>query len=161
MTATAQQPPTPTKRRRRAPFFVEFYRSDVGKKWVMALTGIVLLGYVLVHMIGNLHLYEGPEQVDGYAEALRDLGGELAPRTLLLWVMRLGLLAAFVLHIHAAFSLAIKNRRMRPVGYRVAAGLHRRQLRVPHDAVERVHRPRLRAVPPRRPHLGQRAGGHR
>ncbi len=118
MTTIDKRPETPTPQpRRKLPFFVEFYRSDIGRKWVMAVSGIVLLGYVLIHMIGNLHLYEGPAQVNEYGEALRDLGGHLAPRTFLLWVLRLGLIAAFVLHIHSAYSLAIKNRRKRPVGY--------------------------------------------
>ncbi|HEY4398015.1 MAG TPA: hypothetical protein VGO28_10115, partial [Acidimicrobiia bacterium] len=47
--------PTPG-RKRQAPFFVRFYRSDIGKKWVMAVTGIVLMGYVFAHMVGNLHV---------------------------------------------------------------------------------------------------------
>jgi hypothetical protein len=59
---------------RRLPFPLSLYESAVGKKWVMALTGIALLGFMLVHMIGNLHLYEGPRQVNAYGEALRDLG---------------------------------------------------------------------------------------
>ena len=83
----------------------------------MALSGIVLLGFVLFHMIGNLHLYEGPAEVNEYGEALRDLGGALAPRTSILWLIRIVLIAAFVVHIHAAFSLALKNRRLRPVRY--------------------------------------------
>ncbi len=118
MTTIEKRPETPTpKPRRKLPFFVEFYRSDIGRKWVMAVTGIVLLGYVLIHMIGNLHLYEGRDEIFEYGEALRDLGGALAPRTFILWVLRLGLIAAFVLHIHSAYSLAIKNRGKRPVGY--------------------------------------------
>ena len=56
-------------------------------------------------MIGNLHLYEGPAQVNEYGEALRDLGGDLVPRTLILWGARLGLTAMFALHIHSAWSL--------------------------------------------------------
>ena len=113
MTTTAR----PETRRRRLPFFLEFYRSDVGRKWAMALSGIVLLGFVLFHMIGNLHLYEGPAEVNEYGEALRDLGGHLAPRTFILWLIRLVLIAAFAVHIHAAFSLALKNRRLRPLRY--------------------------------------------
>ena len=93
------------------PFPLNLYQTAVGKKWVMALTGIGLLGFVVVHMIGNLHIYEGPVQLAEYAEALRDLGGHIIPRTLLLWVMRLGLLAMFVLHIHSAYSLKEMSRR--------------------------------------------------
>lgn len=111
------RPPELRRPRRRLPFPLELYSTAVGKKWVMGISGIVLLGYVLVHMIGNLHVYEGPVQINSYAEALRDLGGELVPRTLVLWVLRVGLIAAFVLHIHAAWSLTVLNRRARPVGY--------------------------------------------
>jgi succinate dehydrogenase / fumarate reductase cytochrome b subunit len=93
----------------RLPFPLSLYQSAVGKKWVMALTGIALLGYVLVHMIGNLHIYEGPEQINSYGEALRDLGGDLLPRTLALWLLRVGLITAFVLHIHSAYGLTRMN----------------------------------------------------
>jgi succinate dehydrogenase / fumarate reductase cytochrome b subunit len=113
-------PETPTVHRRpkrELPFFLGFYRTAVGKKWVMAVSGIALLGYVLVHMIGNLHLYEGPRQVNEYADALRTLGGHLTPRGFVLWVLRIGLAAAFVIHIHAAYSLTLLNQRSRPQGY--------------------------------------------
>lgn len=109
--------PEPSSRRR-APWPIEFYRSDVGKKWVMAVTGIALLGYILAHMLGNLKVYLGPEEINEYGEALRDLGGHLVPRTHLLWIMRIGLTAAFVLHIHAAYVLSYKSRKARgTVGY--------------------------------------------
>ncbi len=99
-----------SKRRLKLPWPLSIYQSAVGKKWVMALTGIALLGFVLVHMIGNLHLYEGPTKTYEYAEALRDLGGDLVPRTWILWGMRLGLMAAFGLHIHSAWSLTRMSR---------------------------------------------------
>ncbi len=83
----------------------------------MAITGIVLLGYIATHMLGNLKVYFGPEDINGYGEALRDLGGHLIPRTHLLWLLRIGLTVAFVLHIHAAYSLTLLNRRQRPVAY--------------------------------------------
>jgi succinate dehydrogenase / fumarate reductase, cytochrome b subunit len=105
------------KKRKRAPFFVELYRSALGKKYVMAITGIALMGYVLAHMIGNLKMYLGPEEIDHYGEFLRELLVPLAPRTVVLWLLRLGLLAAFVLHIHAAYSLTIMNRRARTTRY--------------------------------------------
>jgi succinate dehydrogenase / fumarate reductase cytochrome b subunit len=101
--------PIRTPPKHRLPFPLSLYQSAVGKKWVMALSGIALLGYVLVHMIGNLHLYEGPTQVNEYAEALRDLGGHLLPRTFALWLLRLGLIAAFALHIHSAYGLTRMN----------------------------------------------------
>ena len=94
---------------RRLPFPLNIYQTAVGKKWVMAVTGIGLIGFIVAHMVGNLHLYEGPQQVNAYGEALRDLGGHLAPRTFVLWVLRLGLIAMFVLHIHSAYGLTRMN----------------------------------------------------
>lgn len=104
--------------KRRSPWPVEFYRSAVGKKWVMAVTGVVLIGYLVAHMVGNLKVYLGAEEIDAYGEALRDLGGHLAPRTSLLWAMRFGLLAATVLHVHAAYTLTLTNWKARGGRYR-------------------------------------------
>lgn len=106
-----------TGARRARPWPLEFYSSAVGKKWVMGITGVLLLGYILAHMLGNLKVYVGPDEIDGYGEALRDLGGHLVPRTHLLWILRIGLAAAFALHIHAAYSLTLLNRRQRPIRY--------------------------------------------
>jgi succinate dehydrogenase / fumarate reductase cytochrome b subunit len=102
---------------RRLPFPLSLYQTAVGKKWVMALTGIALLGYVLVHMIGNLKLFFGPEDINHYGEWLRELLYPAMPRTVTLWLMRLGLIAAFVLHIHSAYSLTRMNERARPTKY--------------------------------------------
>lgn len=104
------------KSRRRLPWPLSIYQSAVGKKWVMALTGLALLGFVVVHMLGNLHLYEGPKHMHEHAEALRDLGGDFVPRTWILWALRAGLIAAFGLHIHAAYSLTRISQRAN-VGY--------------------------------------------
>lgn len=103
--------PKPLKKPPRftAPWPLNLYQTAVGKKWVMAVTGLGLIGFVLAHMIGNMHLYEGPVEVHEYAEGLRDLGGDLIPRTYILWAMRVGLLGMFVLHIHSAVSLTAMN----------------------------------------------------
>ena len=69
----------PTKRA--WPWPLNLYQTAVGKKWVMGLTGLGLIGFVVAHMVGNLHLYQGPVEVAEYAEALRDLGGHIIPRT--------------------------------------------------------------------------------
>ena len=112
-------PPT----RRRVPWPVEFYRSAVGKKWVMAITGILLLGFVLAHMIGNLKVFIGflPEEaayeIDLYGEALRELLFPILPEYWVLWVIRVALIVAFALHVHAAYALTIMNRRARQVDY--------------------------------------------
>ena len=94
---------------KRLPFPLNIYQTAVGKKWVMAVTGIGIIGFVVAHMIGNLHLYEGPAQVNAYGEALRDLGGHLAPRTLVLWILRIGLIVMFIFHIHSAYGLTRMN----------------------------------------------------
>ena len=97
-------------------FVVRFYRSAIGKKWVMAVTGVILLGFVFVHMVGNLKLYLSKEEINLYGEALRNMPGPLLPRTVLLWTIRVVLILAFVFHIHAAAGLTIINRRARPAG---------------------------------------------
>jgi succinate dehydrogenase / fumarate reductase cytochrome b subunit len=109
-------------KRKRSPFFVELYRSALGKKYVMAVTGVALMGYVLAHMIGNLKMYLGKDasgvyDIDHYGEFLRELLVPLAPRTVVLWILRGGLIAAFVFHIHAAYSLTVMNRRARVTRY--------------------------------------------
>lgn len=103
--------------RRPAPWPIEFYRSAVGKKWVMALTGIMLMGYVFAHMVGNLKIYQGAHAINVYGEFLRELLYPLMPRTVTLWGMRIGLTAAFVLHIHSAYSLTRMNKRAQAGGY--------------------------------------------
>jgi succinate dehydrogenase / fumarate reductase cytochrome b subunit len=102
---------------RKVPFPIELYRSAVGKKYVMAVTGIVLLGFVFGHMIGNLKMYMGMEDMNHYAEFLRELFVPLLPRTVFLWLIRAVLIAAFVLHIHAAYALTQMNRRSRETKY--------------------------------------------
>jgi succinate dehydrogenase / fumarate reductase, cytochrome b subunit len=96
---------------------VDFYRSAVGKKYVMAITGIILMGYVLVHMIGNLKIYFGEEPLNEYAEFLRAFGSPILPYEYFLWGMRGLLLATVGLHIHASWSLTQMNRRARRTKY--------------------------------------------
>ncbi len=102
---------------RQLPFPLNLYQTAVGKKWVMAITGIALLGYIFAHMIGNLKLYYGPADMNAYGDWLRHLGYPILQNSQALWLMRTGLLAAFVLHIHAAYSLTMMNRAARPTGY--------------------------------------------
>jgi succinate dehydrogenase / fumarate reductase cytochrome b subunit len=105
-------------RRSSGPLIVRFYRSAVGKKWVMAVTGIILLGFILAHMIGNLKLYLSKDEINLYGEALRDMPGHLLPRTVLLWTIRVVLIFAFVFHIHSAIGLTRINRKARPAASR-------------------------------------------
>jgi succinate dehydrogenase / fumarate reductase, cytochrome b subunit len=94
-----------------------FAGSSVGGKQVVALTGLALMGFVFVHMLGNLQIYAGlwgpaagQDVVNAYAKSLKDTGP-------LLWLARLGLLAVFVLHLTLALRLNVRNRAARPVRY--------------------------------------------
>ena len=89
---------------------VHFYKTTVGKKAVMAATGVILFGFVIGHMAGNLQFFLGRETMNTYAEKLHALGP-------LLWAVRLALLAAVGLHIYAAVQLALLQRAARPVKY--------------------------------------------
>jgi succinate dehydrogenase cytochrome b subunit len=113
-TTTRPGPQPIRKRPKQWPFPLNIYQSAVGRKWVMAVSGIVLLGFVMSHMIGNLHIYEGPLEVHEYAETLRELGVHVIPRTWMLWGIRLVLILAFVLHVHSAFSLAAMGHKANP-----------------------------------------------
>ena len=84
--------------------------GSIALKAVMALTGIVLYGFVFVHMVGNIQLYQGPEKINHYAALLKSLPP-------LLWGTRITLLCAVSLHGLAAFLLWRRNLAARPVGY--------------------------------------------
>ena len=85
--------------------------SSIGLKLVMALTGVILSGFVLGHMLGNLQVFQGAEAIDAY-------GTLLHKEPAILWTVRLGLLAAVGLHIWAFLALTRKNLQARPRGYR-------------------------------------------
>jgi succinate dehydrogenase / fumarate reductase cytochrome b subunit len=103
---------------KRTPFLVDLYRSALGKKYVMAITGVIFMGYVFAHMFGNLKLYQGPEAFNEYAEFLRELLYPIVPEQASLNVMRVLLLGALILHVVAAYQLTMMNRRARPESYR-------------------------------------------
>ena len=113
MTATDTKPDSAKKPSRPLPWPIRFYKSDVGKKYVMAITGIVGLGFIVFHMLGNLHTFEGETQLNHYAEGLREIGEPIAPKTFLLWIGRIGLLISLILHLHAAWALTRSNQRAR------------------------------------------------
>lgn len=92
--------------------------SSVGKKSVMAVTGAIFLLYVIAHMIGNLKIFFGQETFDAYSVHLRTLGAEIFGYAGVLWIIRVVLVVAVVLHMWAAFSLWYRARRARPIGYR-------------------------------------------
>jgi succinate dehydrogenase / fumarate reductase, cytochrome b subunit len=89
---------------------VRFYEAAAGKKAVMAVTGVILFGYVLAHMLGNLQIFEGPDAINSYAHFLHSHEGAL-------WVARSVLLLSVVLHIVASVQLWVLNNKARPVSY--------------------------------------------
>lgn len=86
-------------------------QTTIGKKVIMAVSGVIIVGFVIGHFLGNLNLYFGPEALNGYAEKLHSLPA-------LLWGTRLLLLFAFGAHIASAFSLWLRNRQARGAGYK-------------------------------------------
>src|SRR5215831_8557894 len=91
-------------------FISEFCHSSVGRKIIVAATGVILIVFVIGHLLGNLQIFLGPEWINGYSQHLRDLGP-------LLWAIRLFLLAAVIIHIYVTIQLTIENRRARPESY--------------------------------------------
>lgn len=92
--------------------------STVGKKILMAVTGIILVLFIVGHMVGNLKAYMGREAFNHYAEGLRAFGAPFFGHEQLLWIIRLVLLACVLVHIIAAVQLWLRSRAARPVGYK-------------------------------------------
>lgn len=89
-----------------------FYQSTVGKKVIMAVTGLIGIGYVILHMAGNLQAFAGREKINAYSALLHGPGVEL------LWLARVVLVVAVVLHVVSATQLTRLARAARPVGYK-------------------------------------------
>jgi succinate dehydrogenase / fumarate reductase cytochrome b subunit len=86
------------------------FGSSLGKKYIMAVTGLLMFLFVVGHLIGNLQVFFGPESINRYGHFLQNLGEGL-------WVVRLGLLAVIVLHIWSAIKLSAENKAARPIAY--------------------------------------------
>jgi len=93
------------------------YRSTIGKKAIMAVTGMMGIGFMVAHMYGNLKMFLGPEYFNAYAEGLRELGAPVLMHGHALFLMRVALIGAIVLHVWAAVSLYNKARKARPQKY--------------------------------------------
>src|ERR1700731_3007053 len=109
--SVATVPTVPARKFSKNPL-IAFYQSSIGKKYVVAVTALLLILYVLWHLLGNLQIYMGPDRINAYAKFLHDLGP-------ILWVVRVILLAAFVTHIVATIQLAHENRLAKPQKYAV------------------------------------------
>jgi succinate dehydrogenase / fumarate reductase cytochrome b subunit len=93
-------------------------QSSIGKKAIMAITGMIGYGFVILHMVGNLKVFQGREHFDEYAEFLRTVGEPAVPERTLLWVLRIVLLVAVALHVWMAVSLTRQDIGARPQRYR-------------------------------------------
>lgn len=91
---------------------MNFFRSTIGRKIIMAVTGLILVGFVVGHLVGNLQVFSEPDKLNGYAHFLQSLGP-------LLWTARIGLLVAVGLHVWAATVLTLENHAARDVKYSV------------------------------------------
>jgi len=91
---------------------LRFYSSSLGLKIVMAATGVILFGFIIGHLIGNLQIFAGPEVLDSYARFLKE-----KPEAI--WTAQVTLLASIGLHILTAMQLTIRNCSARPIAYRL------------------------------------------
>ncbi len=96
---------------------INLYRTSIGKKVIMAITGLIGIGFVILHMYGNLKVFVGPEYFNAYSDGLRGLGAPIFGHAHLLWIGRLVLLAAVVLHVWAAWSRYLESRKARGINY--------------------------------------------
>jgi len=108
MTATATKSPIHKA--------LDFWDAPIGKKTVMAVTGMILFGFVLVHMVGNLQVFLGREKFDAYGRLLR-----VEPA--LLWFARGVLFVSVILHIVASIQLTALNQKSRPIGYKKSTAI--------------------------------------
>ncbi|REJ83907.1 MAG: succinate dehydrogenase [Acidobacteria bacterium] len=101
---------------------VALYRSQLGKKVVVAVTGLIMVGFLVVHLAGNLKVFlpdpePGVADIDVYAEALREIGVPFLPHGAVVWATRLALLAAVILHVVCVLQLSAQSRAARRGGY--------------------------------------------
>jgi succinate dehydrogenase / fumarate reductase, cytochrome b subunit len=92
-------------------------RTSIGKKYAMATSGIILVGFVIVHAVGLLKFFFGEKHLDEYSIFLRTVGEPIAPHYYLLWGLRITLLAAVSVHIWAAYMTTVQSKRARPIPY--------------------------------------------
>ncbi|MCT2594347.1 succinate dehydrogenase cytochrome b subunit [Streptomyces sp. N2-109] len=93
------------------------WRSTVGKKAVMAVSGLIMLLYLVGHLVGNLNMFFGPDEMNGYAHWLRTIGEPFLKHSWFVWIVRFGLVAVVVAHGVSAYQLSRRDIRARPVKY--------------------------------------------
>ncbi|QES02839.1 succinate dehydrogenase [Streptomyces venezuelae ATCC 10712] len=112
---TTRRPPSPTPSR-------GFLSSTLGKKTVMAVSGLIMLGYLVAHVAGNLKVFFGPEEFNAYGHWLRVMGAPVLHHHWALWIVRIVLLAAVAAHAVSAYQLSRRDVKARPTAY-----VHRRR----------------------------------
>lgn len=121
MSAPATMPAERGTAPRRGAWLRELWRSSIGKKLIVAITGFVLILYVIAHMLGNLKAFQGlgasGAAIDGYSEWIRTVGEPVIPREGVLWLARIVLLSCFVIHIVGVIQLTRANMAARPSGH--------------------------------------------
>lgn len=99
----------------------EAWDSNVGKKVIVAITGIALVAYVVLHMIGNLTALAGAggghAKIDDYGHWLREFGTPILPYSFVLWVIRVVLIGALIVHVVGVYQLTMRSRAARPAGF--------------------------------------------
>lgn len=123
MSAPATMPAEHGEAPTRGAWLREVWRSTVGKKVIVAITGTILAAYVVLHMYGNLKAFQGSgagePAIDKYSEWLRTFGEPALPRNGMLWIVRVVLLASLVVHVTGVIQLHARNRAARPAGRHV------------------------------------------
>ena len=99
------------------PISLRFWQTTVGKKAIMAVTGFILFGFIVGHLLGNLQVFEPPEKINHYAAFLRSVPN-------LLWTARFTLLISVILHIWSSWQLWLLQRAARPIGYVKKKNIH-------------------------------------
>ncbi|MBK8048568.1 MAG: succinate dehydrogenase cytochrome b subunit [Anaerolineales bacterium] len=94
-------------------------KTSIGKKVIMALTGVIWIGFIAMHMWGNLHIFQGPESFNHYAEWLREVGEPVFSYGQVLWLLRIVTVTAILLHMWSAFSLYSQARKAHGSSYAV------------------------------------------
>ena len=91
-----------------------FYDTSIGKKLVVAVTGLIMYGFIIGHMLGNLKAFGGATALDQYAELLREIGASFHGNTTFLWIARIVLIGAVIAHVVTIIQLSARNRASRP-----------------------------------------------
>ena len=107
----------------------KFYASSIGKKFIAAITGLILFGFVAGHVAGNLKVFTGSDMIaeggqthavphiDQYGQFLKSIGEPFLPYMAGLWIARIVLLGSVILHMTVVIQLSLKSAEARPVGY--------------------------------------------